>query len=78
MRGRLPRTSAPDVCTATAALLSRRTGSNLNVLKAQLTACRTACAACADLLAAIERACARRTAGGHAPPAATWAVSCEW
>lgn len=37
-----------DVCAATAALLSRRTGSNLEVVKAQLTACRTACAACAD------------------------------
>ncbi|MCT2173742.1 four-helix bundle copper-binding protein [Dietzia cinnamea] len=37
-----------DVCAATAALLSRRTGSNLEVVKAQLVACRTGCAACAD------------------------------
>jgi len=37
-----------DVCAATAALLSRRTGSDLEVVKAQLNACRTACAACAD------------------------------
>ena len=37
-----------DVCAATAALLSRRTGSNIAVVKAQLTACRTACGACAD------------------------------
>lgn len=37
-----------DICATTAALLSRRTGSNLAVLKAQLEACRTACAVCAE------------------------------
>lgn len=37
-----------DICATTAAVLSRRTGSNLLVVKAQLEACRTACATCAD------------------------------
>ncbi|MDR7330627.1 four-helix bundle copper-binding protein [Corynebacterium guangdongense] len=37
-----------DICATTAALLSRRTGSNRTVLKAQLEACRTACATCAE------------------------------
>lgn len=35
-----------DICATTAAVLSRRTGSNLTVVKAQLEACRTACATC--------------------------------
>lgn len=37
-----------DICAATAAVLSRRTGSNLTVVTAQLEACRTACATCAE------------------------------
>ena len=37
-----------DICATTAAVLSRRTGSNMTVLKAQLEACRTACATCAE------------------------------
>lgn len=37
-----------DICATTAAVLSRRTGSNLAVVKAQLEACRIACAACAE------------------------------
>ncbi len=37
-----------DICATTVAVLSRRTGSNLAVLKAQLEACVTACAACAE------------------------------
>jgi hypothetical protein len=37
-----------DVCATTASVLSRRTGSNLGVVKELLTACRTACASCAD------------------------------
>lgn len=36
-----------DICAATAAVLSRRTGSNIEVVKALLTTCRDACAACA-------------------------------
>lgn len=37
-----------DICATTAAVLSRRTGSNLAVVKAQLEACRIACATCAE------------------------------
>ncbi len=37
-----------DICATTAVLLSRRTGSNLTVVKAQLEACRVACATCAE------------------------------
>ncbi len=37
-----------DLCAATAAVLSRRTGSNLGTVKELLTACQMACAACAD------------------------------
>lgn len=37
-----------DVCVATASVLSRRTGSNLNVVAELLRACRTACATCAE------------------------------
>lgn len=37
-----------DVCATTAAVLSRRTGSNLTTVKGLLAACRTACADCAD------------------------------
>lgn len=37
-----------DICATTAAVLSRRTGSNLDVVKAQLEACRIACATCAE------------------------------
>lgn len=37
-----------DVCATTAAVLSRRTGSNLDTVKGLLAACRTACATCAD------------------------------
>lgn len=37
-----------DICTTTAAVLSRRTGSNLTTVKAQLEACRIACATCAQ------------------------------
>ena len=36
-----------DVCATTAAVLSRQTGSNTDVLRAQLEACRAACASCA-------------------------------
>jgi hypothetical protein len=37
-----------DICATTAAVLSRRTGSNLAVVKAQLEACRIACGTCAE------------------------------
>ena len=37
-----------DICATTAAVVSRRTGSNLGVVKELLTACRIACATCAD------------------------------
>lgn len=37
-----------DICTTTVAVLSRRTGSNLTVVRAQLNACIAACAACAE------------------------------
>ncbi len=37
-----------DICAATAAVLSRRTGGNATVIKAQLEACRIACATCAE------------------------------
>ena len=36
-----------DVCATIAAVLSRQTGSNTDVLRAQLEACRAACASCA-------------------------------
>lgn len=37
-----------DVCVATGKVLSRRTGSDLETVKAQLEACRVACAECAS------------------------------
>lgn len=37
-----------DICATTAAVLSRRTGSNPTVVRALLEACRTACAVCAE------------------------------
>jgi hypothetical protein len=37
-----------DVCAATGAVLSRRTEGDLDVTRAVLEACATACAACAD------------------------------
>jgi len=37
-----------DICAVTATVLSRRTGSNLATVKAQLEACRIACATCAE------------------------------
>lgn len=37
-----------DICATTASVLSRRTGNNLTVVKAQLEACRVACATCAE------------------------------
>ena len=37
-----------DICAATGAVLTRQTGENTAVLRAQLEACRTACSACAE------------------------------
>lgn len=37
-----------DICTATAAVLSRQTTPNWELLRAQLVACRTACRVCAE------------------------------
>ena len=37
-----------DICAATGAMASRRTGSNIAVLKAVITACAEACRACAE------------------------------
>ncbi|GAA2485391.1 four-helix bundle copper-binding protein [Streptomyces thermolineatus] len=37
-----------DICAATAAVLSRHTGYDANVTRAQLEACATVCKACAD------------------------------
>jgi hypothetical protein len=37
-----------DICAATGAMASRRTGSNQAVLRAAIQACATACRACAD------------------------------
>ncbi|AGF71198.1 four-helix bundle copper-binding protein [Corynebacterium halotolerans] len=37
-----------DICVTTATVLSRRTGSNIEVVKELLTACRKACIACAE------------------------------
>ena len=37
-----------DICAATGMVLSRRTGSDLTTVRAQLEACRVACAECAS------------------------------
>jgi hypothetical protein len=37
-----------DICTATASIATRRTGSNLEVIRDMLRACATACRLCAD------------------------------
>lgn len=37
-----------DICATTAAVLSRRAGSNIEVVKELLKACRAACIACAE------------------------------
>lgn len=37
-----------DICTATAAVLSRHTGYDVNITRALLAACAVACKACAD------------------------------
>ncbi|ABM10695.1 hypothetical protein FHR86_003690 [Paenarthrobacter ilicis] len=37
-----------DVCAATGAVLSRQTGTNAEIVRATLEACRTACAVCAE------------------------------
>lgn len=37
-----------DICAATASVLSRRTGSNIEVVKDLLTTCLKACIACAE------------------------------
>lgn len=46
-----------DMCAATGAMASRRTGSNIEVLRATIEACETACRACGDEC--------RRHAGEH-------------
>jgi hypothetical protein len=37
-----------DICTTTARVLSRHTGYDANITRAQLQACQTVCKACAD------------------------------
>lgn len=37
-----------DICATTAAMASRRTGSNVDVLRAVIAACETACRVCAE------------------------------
>lgn len=37
-----------DICTAAGAMASRRTGSNIEVLRAAIQACAEACRACGD------------------------------
>lgn len=37
-----------DICAATGSMASRRTGSNIEVLRAAIQACATACRACAE------------------------------
>ncbi|AOT05646.1 four-helix bundle copper-binding protein [Arthrobacter sp. U41] len=37
-----------DICAATGSILSRRTGTNADIIRTVLEACRAACAACAE------------------------------
>ncbi|WP_043471969.1 four-helix bundle copper-binding protein [Arthrobacter sp. Rue61a] len=37
-----------DICGATGTILSRQTGTNTDIVRAMLEACRTACAVCAE------------------------------